>query len=112
FTSLENGDFALARMALVEGDATVVMIDYELYEQGVLPQNKAMSIADITPLAATLIEMDAEALSAAEQLDQSTPGFGGQSAPSLSDSVLNSAPRIVCDVLLFPYLSGMRFVLR
>lgn len=112
YTSLENGDFALARLALIEGDASVLMIDYELYDKGVLPQNKARSIADIPPLAAALIEMDAEQLSAVEQLQPSGPGFDGDAIPSLTDSVLGRAPRLIRDVLLFPYIGGMRFVLR
>lgn len=112
YTSLENGDFALARLALIEGDASVVMIDFELYEQGVLPQNRARSIADIPPLAAALIEMDAEQLSAVEQLEPQGHAFGTDAVPSLTDSVLGRAPRIIRDVLLFPYLGGMRFVLR
>ena len=113
FSSKENGDFALARMALIEGDATVVMIDFELHEQGVLPQNRARSIADIPPLAAAIIEMDSEQMSAVEQLQPSTaPDLATGSVPSLTDSVLGSAPPIVRDVLLFPYFGGMQFVLR
>src|SRR5690554_1434006 len=66
FTSQENGDFALARMALIEGDATVLMIDYVLYESGTLPAGRALSVADVPMITATLLEMDTEELAAAE----------------------------------------------
>src|SRR5690606_12199035 len=38
FSTIENGDYALARSALLEGDATIVMFDFSLYESGNLPQ--------------------------------------------------------------------------
>ncbi|WP_230467294.1 hypothetical protein [Lujinxingia vulgaris] len=113
FTSQENGDFALARMALIEGDATVLMIDYVLYESGTLPAGRALSVADVPMITATLLEMDTEELAAAEGM--SAPGMmgmGESAVPSLTESVLGSAPRIVRDLLLFPYIEGMRFVLR
>ncbi|RVU44785.1 hypothetical protein EA187_09605 [Lujinxingia sediminis] len=113
FTSQENGDFALARMALIEGDATVLMIDYVLYESGTLPAGRALSVADVPMITATLLEMNTEELAATEGMG--TPGMmgmGESAVPSLTDSVLGSAPRIVRDLLLFPYIEGMRFVLR
>ncbi|RAL22920.1 hypothetical protein DL240_08490 [Lujinxingia litoralis] len=113
FSSQENGDFALARMALIEGDATVLMIDYVLYEEKTLPAGRALSAADIPMIAAMLLEMDTEQLAAAEQLGGSAMiGVNTDGVPSLTDSVLGSAPRIVRDLLLFPYVEGMRFVLR
>ncbi len=113
FDSTENADFSLARMALIEGDATVVMIDYELYEQGVLPQNRARSVVDIPTLSAFLLEMDATQITAVEQLEQTDAiDFGGDAVPSLTDSVLGTAPPIIRDTLLFPYIGGMRFVIR
>ena len=113
FESSENADFSLARMALIEGDATVLMIDYELYEQGVLPQNRARSIIDIPALAAVLMEMDATQLAAVEQMEESSAiDLGGDAVPSLTDSVLGNSPPIVRDSLLFPYVDGMRFVIR
>ncbi|WP_146974984.1 hypothetical protein [Lujinxingia vulgaris] len=113
FTSQENGDFALARMALIEGDATVLMIDYVLYESGTLPAGRALSVADVPMITATLLEMDTEELAAAEGMSgPGMMGMGESAVPSLTDSVLGSAPRIVRDLLLFPYIEGMRFVLR
>ncbi len=113
FSSDENADFYLARMALIEGDASVVMADYELFEAGVLPQNTARSIADIPMVAALFMEMDFTELAAAEQLaGQASPELADMEMPSLSTTVLGSAPPIVRDVLLFPYVGGMQFVLR
>ena len=113
FSSSENADFSLSRMALIEGDATVLMIDYELYEQGVLPQNRARSVVDIPALSALLLEMDATQLSAVEQLEPTDAiELGGEAVPSLTDSVLGQAPPIIRDTLLFPYIEGMRFVIR
>lgn len=111
FPSSENADFALARMALIEGDASVVMVDLELFESGILPQGNARSVADIPVLAEIFISMDPSNLGAVEQLAQSAPTVVDDHVPSLSDSVLANAPPIVRDVLLFPYVGGMRFVL-
>ncbi len=112
-SSQENADFALARMALIEGDATVVMIDFVLAEQGILPQNRIRSAVDIPELAAILLEMDATQLAAVEQLEiPDAMELGDDSVPSLTDSVLGTAPPIIRDTLLFPYVEGMRFVIR
>ncbi len=113
FESQENSDFFLARMALIEGDATVLMFDYELYERGDLPQNRARSFIDVPMMAAILLELDATDFSAVEQMR--TPDavdIGADGVPSLTDSVLGQAPPIVRDTMLFPYVDGMKFVIR
>ncbi len=110
----DNDDFTLARMALIEGDATVLMIDYELYGHGILPRGDDVSIADMPGLAAMLMELNTAEMSAVDQLadDDAIDLGGGDAVPSLTDSVLGSAPPIIRDALLFPYIEGMRFVLR
>ncbi len=111
--SRDHADFALSRMALIEGDATVVMIDYEFYEQGVLPQNEARSIIDVPALANILLQLDLSTLDAVESLEPpNAMDVGADPIPSLGDSVLGNAPPIVRDTLLFPYVEGMRFVIQ
>ncbi len=112
FDSRENADFALARMALIEGDAMAVMVDYELYEREVLPQNRARSFIDIPMMASMLLELlDLNTLEAMESLEPpNAMDIGADPLPSLGDSVLGNAPPIIRDTLLFPYVEGMRFV--
>ncbi len=113
FDPQENADYSLARMALIEGDATVLMFDYELYDQGHLPQAREESFIDIPRIAAAVLELDPMQMAAVEQLDQpDAMDLGGSTVPSLTDSALGTAPRIVRDTLLFPYIEGMRFVVR
>ncbi len=108
----DNDDFTLARMALIEGDATVLMIDYELYGHGALPQGDNVSVADVPAIAALLLELNTADMSAVEQLAPTDAMDLGDEMPSLTDSVLGSAPPIIRDTLLFPYIEGLRFVLR
>jgi hypothetical protein len=113
FSSQENADFALARMALIEGDATVVMIDFTLYEAGVLPQQGLTSIIDIPLLAAMLTELDLTAMAAQPQLLPRVPGASEAegSLPALADSALGKAPAIIQELLMFPYIAGLNFVI-
>lgn len=113
FSSDENGDFALARMALIEGDAFVLMFDYQLWEMGIFPSGTNRSVADNPAISAMILQLDPESMTAVEQLSPSdAPSLGTSEVPSLTDSVLGNAPPIVRDVLLFPYVGGMNFVLR
>jgi len=73
-----NDDLALAVGALVEGDATAVMMDF-------LAGRDTSTIADL------------------EGLMASGPQWMGSPALAL-------APRVVQELLLFPYLSGLRLV--
>ena len=112
FASQDRSDYSLARMALIEGDATVLMFDYTFYEQGLLPQNRARSFVDIPRMAAFVLELDPMDMAPAEQLGDSDALDLGDDAPSLSDSRLADAPPIIRDPLLFPYHEGMQFVVR
>ncbi len=108
FSTVENGDFALARSALIEGDATVVMFDFSLYEAGTLPQDGAKSIVDIPMFANILQQLTFEDLTAIESmLGGGSSGFG---APSAGDTAMAKAPAIFREMLMFPYFAGMRFI--
>ncbi len=107
FNSSENGDFALARAALLEGDATIVMLDYSLYEGGSLPQGEATSVVDIPIIAGTLRNISFDDLSAVEQM------MGASGAPQdmqAGAAALSEAPAVFRELLMFPYFAGMRFV--
>jgi hypothetical protein len=107
FNSSENGDFALARAALLEGDATIVMLDYSLYEGGSLPQGEATSVVDIPIIAGTLRNISFDDLSALEQM------MGTSGAPKdmqAGAAALSEAPAVFRELLMFPYFAGMRFV--
>ncbi len=111
FSNDENGDFSLARMALIEGDATVLMIDFSLYESGVLPQEGANGIADIPMLAAMIMELSFDDITAMEQMIPAGSAGGATEMPTIADSVLASTPLFVRELLMFPYIGGMRFVI-
>lgn len=106
FSTMENSDFALARSALIEGDATVLMFDFSLYEAGTLPQEGATSLVDI-PVAANLLRnLEFNDITALEQL----AGTFGGAGFDIGDSALSRAPAIFRESLMFPYFAGMRFV--
>lgn len=107
FTSLEHGDFALARLALIEGDATVVMLDFSLYDSGALPQRGATSVVDLPPIAGLLKTLSFDDLTSLEALLGGSPV---PDSPELGDSVLASAPSFFREMLIFPYFAGMRFI--
>jgi len=92
--STTNGDRATARAALIEGDATVLMIDFTFHEQGALRYGGGASFIDVPPFAATV-----EAMLTRGALDLAGQG-----------ETLARAPRIVQQSLAFPYLSGLGFV--
>jgi len=123
FTNREHGDFHLARSALVEGDATVLMIDYSLYREGTLPRGDVRSIVDIPMMANMLEQLDYGELGALEELEAGSPGGPGgrrggaprsdssTAPPGMAGSALAEAPAIIRRTLIFPYLSGMKFVI-
>ncbi len=88
-----NSDMSIARTALIEGDASLVMTDYTIATQegAFFELPKGGSIADL-PMAMRMIE--------------SQMSF----QPIQPDSALSRAPRIVQISLHFPYLAGLRFV--
>lgn len=80
-----DSDAELAAHALVEGEATLVMIEYDFDEQGLkLDMNKISTFTD------NMIEQDSDN-------DKSYP-------------VLSNAPRVLRENLQFPYIYGAGFV--
>ncbi len=78
-----TGDTLLARSALIEGDATIVMLDYDRTKSGKRTVAEEYSVADI------MMEHLAESM--------------------LSEAV-GDAPPALHRLLIFPYVSGLRFV--
>lgn len=89
-----NGDRALARSALLEGDATALMIDYMGFRMGSLPLGSGASLLDNPMVAASLGAM-------AGELDAAAAG---------ESPVMASAPAWIREQLVFPYMSGLKFV--
>ncbi len=89
-----NEDRATARSALIEGDATVLMVDFMVYEMGGLQYGSGASVLD-NPMAASLID-----------------GMAAQSGGSMAGSspVLGNAPGWIQEQLIFPYMGGLKFV--
>jgi hypothetical protein len=81
-----DSDAELAAHALVEGEATLVMILYDLEEQGL----KGIDITKLGSLTDRLLDNDAET---------SDPNY----------PVLSSAPRVLRENLQFPYVYGAGF---
>lgn len=81
-----DSDAELAAHALVEGEATLVMIEYDFEQQGLkLDMNKIASLTD------NMIEQDAD-------------------SDSKAYPVLANAPKVLKENLQFPYLYGAGFV--
>ena len=81
-----DSDAELAAHALVEGEATLVMIEFDFAEQGMkLDMNKVGALTD------NMIEQD--------------PGSDAKTYP-----VLANAPKVLKENLQFPYLYGAGFV--
>ena len=103
FSPKENSDFQIARSALIEGDATVLMIDFTLREEKQLPQGDVESIAQMPMIAGTASAMTIENLTSIQDL----LGSSGESAASSMEDV----PPSLQESLIFPYIGGLRFVL-
>ncbi|MFP4596869.1 MAG: hypothetical protein ACOC9J_03525 [Persicimonas sp.] len=112
-SSKEHGDFALARSALIEGDASVLMIDFSLYEEGILPREGVESVVDIPLMANVLKQLTREDVGALQQMvpEGSSQGAAPIDPSQLADSALAGAPRVIRKLLVFPYFGGMRFVI-
>lgn len=106
FATTENSDFAMSRSALLEGDATVLMFDFEMYEDGRLPDGNQTSLVDNPMMANILSRLDFNMLTAAGGLLSSMGGAGF----SIADTALAKAPRVFREMLVFPYFAGMRFI--
>jgi hypothetical protein len=112
-SNLVNGDFALARSALIEGDASMVMIDFSLYEKGVLPRGDVRSVIDIPMMANVLEQLTRQDVGALQKLlpDAAASGAAPVDPSELADSALANAPQMIRKLLVFPYFGGMRFVI-
>ncbi len=105
FTGKENSDYSMARSALIEGDATLVMLDFSLYESKTLPDPNATSMADMKLLAAMITSMSMDDIGAMEQM------LGGEDDAESNEepSAIEAAPLFIKESLMFPYLAGLRF---
>lgn len=81
--TLENGDEVLARAALVEGDASAVMLDFATQNPGSEPSGFRRNIEPVV-----------------------SAQLGAIKKPSGEDE----APIAIQMIVLFPYISGLRFV--
>ncbi len=99
FTPMENADFSMARSALIEGDATVLMYDYSMN----LPIGT--SVVENPVVVGMLQGLGFEEIAEMEKM-MGTPEGG----TSLSDTALASAPQVFRESLIFPYFAGMNFV--
>ncbi len=78
----DDGDRQLARAALVEGDGTAVMLEFQLKSMGMPTENLPAVVAQL----------------------------GGQMLQS-GMPLFDKAPAFLRDTLIFPYLSGLQFVM-
>ncbi len=99
FTPMENADFSMARSALIEGDATVLMYDYSMNTP------IGSSVAENPMVVGMLQGLGFQEIAEMEKM-MGTPEGGS----SLSDSALASAPQVFRESLIFPYFAGMNFV--
>ncbi len=90
--SRHNEDRALARSAIIEGDATVVMLDFLYVAQGMIQAGG--SLLDQPLIAAAL----------KQQLKNMGPSMMGQSP------TLDRAPAWMQQSLIFAYIGGLNFV--
>ena len=109
FKTTENSDFALARSALLEGDATVLMFDFSMYENKQLPQGSVTSLIDIPMANNMLRQINMDSIMSLDSLSGALGG-GGNETMSAADTALAEAPRIFRESLVFPYFAGMRFI--
>lgn len=107
FKNKDNGDFHMARSAMLEGDATVLMLDFTLYEAGSLPQENIKSIVDNPLMNTALTQLSSSNLDALESFMGAGPGD-----KESAQSAMSRAPRIIREQLIFPYLGGLRFVIQ
>ena len=78
----DDGDRQLARAAIVEGDGTAVMLEFQLRSMGMPTQNLPQLVAQM----------------------------GGQMLQS-GMPLFDKAPAFLRETLIFPYLSGLQFVM-
>lgn len=108
----QNSDFALARSALIEGDASMVMIDFSLYEKGVLPHGDIQSVIDIPMMATMLKKLTGQDIGALQKLlPDDAPDTVAVDPNSVAQTALGEAPRVLQKLLTFPYFAGMQFII-
>ncbi|MFW5967381.1 MAG: hypothetical protein ACOCV2_07680 [Persicimonas sp.] len=114
--SKENGDFALARSSMVEGDATILMLDFSLYETGQLPAGGIESVIDMPGGPQLLRGMADQGLGALTKMSPPPEEAGAESDETMVDpaqldqSSLSKAPRVIRKLLVFPYFAGLKFI--
>ncbi len=115
FDPTTHSDFSIARSALFEGDATVLMLDFTLYEQGVLPKPATDSSPAITTMAmmpAFTQTMKSFSIGNLLAMESMLSGEAPSDPPATSsEGAMTKAPALIKESLLFPYLAGMRFTL-
>ncbi len=111
FKPQHQGDFSIARSSLFEGDATMLMLDYTLYQQGVLPKPATDSAAAVTTMAQMPMFTQSMKSFSLNNLMAMESLMGDSSPDEFTDSPVNKAPPIIKESLLFPYLAGLRFTL-
>jgi hypothetical protein len=112
-------DLIAARMALVEGDAMAVMLDFSLYREGTLPKGDVQSFIDSPMMRTAFSHLRFDELGPVESMDETSPSNpfpsedsqGAGPTAGLSDTVLARAPFVIQRSLTFPYLHGLRFVI-
>jgi hypothetical protein len=102
FPATQMADFHVARSALIEGDATVAMIDFSMVESGELPRDGATSFIDLPLMAPMIAQLSFHSLSAVDSL--ATPS-------SKQPSQMDRAPLFLRESLTFPYVAGLRFII-
>ena len=93
-------DYRIARHALIEGDATLLTLDFTLHEQGELPREGGASMAQVPALRSAL-----GALKIAD-----AAALGGMFTPN-PEADAPPLPPMITQNMLFPYVEGLRFVL-
>lgn len=110
FDPKANGDFQLARSALLEGDATLLMIDFTLKENAQLPQGAITSLAQMPLVLGAVSVLTLENLTSIQSI------LGGSEperdpTPGARESASDRAPAVLKESLIFPYVAGLRFIL-
>jgi hypothetical protein len=102
FPTTYMADFQLARSALIEGDATVAMIDFGMYASGELPKDGATSFIDMPLMAPMIAQLSFDNLTAIDSLVSPSPSQPNQ---------FDRAPLFLRESFIFPYIAGMRFII-
>ena len=94
-------DYRIARHALIEGDATLLTLDFGLHEQGELPREGRTTMAQIPALRLALGSLEVTDAAA----------MSGMFTPDPDALAATPPPALITSNMLFPYTAGLRFVL-